>query len=220
MPGEEDLLAVYLTQMDESGTHGFEGDDRTRLLVDENSWEYLSSNARYVAKKYADQSSYVWDRIIEEFTKHTLGGTLVLGSNAAITENEKAYRILASESRLARRVLSNALGEKVRSTPSGKISIRTVVSQEHRETIYVFVVMSNPSGDEERYRDYRRAYLSDYCFVVAEKYRHFTRVVGLATESGIEGGRFHDLVLVEPDRWTDEMVARRESRRKEDFTPA
>lgn len=170
---EEDLLAVYLSNL-----HGFGEAPYAQLAVTEGSWTGLVMNPRYLAKKQADEPNYVWDAIIEEFTKHTLGGTLVSGSHTSLTDNERVYRVLAAESRLSRRVLSNALGEKVRSTPKGKIAIRTVVSEEQQETIYVFVCMANPGDDEHRYRSYRRNYLSDYCHVVSWKFRYFSVLSG------------------------------------------
>jgi len=199
-PSEEDLLAVYLTHLDESGRHGFPA--AAKLAIEQGSWSSLASNPRYIAKKEADRPSYAWDAIIEEFTKHTLGGTLVVGSEGSFDEMERVYRVMAAEGRHARRVLSNTLGEKVRNTKKGQIAARTLVSLDQKGTIYVFVCMANPTNDEGRYRAYRRDYLTDYCQVVSGEFRDCPRVVGIATEAGFGGGRSHDVIYLEPGEWT------------------
>ena len=60
---------------------------------------------------------------------------------------------------------------------------------------------------EEKYRQFRREWLSGYCFVLAWLYRDLKHVVGIATEAGLDrDGRSFDLVLInQPDKWTPEM---------------
>jgi len=172
------------------------------MAIKQGSWASLGNAPEYLAKKQADRQSYRWDGIIEEFTKHAFGGTLILGSQTSIKDNERMYRIMAAESRFGRRVLANDFNGILRDTPTDEIGTRTVVSQDHRETIYVFVCMPLNLG-----RKHRGAYLTDCCTVAASKYREFKRVLGLATETGFGRERSYDAVLFEPSEWTEEMEA-------------
>ena len=207
-PSEEDLLAAYLRHVDDHG-HAFAlPPDGSALVIPRDNWTSLASNPRYIAKKLADKPSYVWDSIIEEFTKHTLGATLILDSHTSVAGNERLYRIMAAESRLGCRVLANALRGILLSVPKGQIGMRTTMSNDAPDTGYVFVAMSNMGMPEDQFRLYRRAYLADYCLIVASKCRQFRSVVGLATEAGLGGKKCsHDLVYIDAGEWTEEMEA-------------
>lgn len=207
-PAEEpDLLAHYLTNMDQSRQHGFDLPATGPLTLRQGGWQSLQHNPRYVAKKLQDKISYLWDMIIETFSEHVVSGTLVMDSPATVRENELALRAMASESRFARRNLSMSLKYILNSTPTERIGIRTVLPEDPQDTIYVLIAMSNPDMTEERFRLHRRGYLSDYCKVVAWKHRHCQRIIGLATEVGIGDRRSYDLVHLETREWTDEMEA-------------
>ncbi|MBE3096579.1 MAG: hypothetical protein IMZ44_05550, partial [Planctomycetes bacterium] len=194
---ESDLLAVYLTHIDHTGRqHGFPLlPDNSRLLVDDGKWNSLAQNPQYIAKKHADKISYAWDHIIEEMSGHAVNGTLVYDP-PPFAKSELILRIMASESRLGRRVLSDALRGLLKDTPNrkGQIGIKTVLSKDVKGTAYVFVAMSNDGRPDELFRLYRRNYLDEYCRVVAAQHKDVRRFVGLATEVGWGAERSYDLV--------------------------
>ena len=206
---ESDLLAVYLTQTDDRAKHCFPlPPDNSQLVVGAGVWNSLAQNPRYIAKKHADKISYAWDEIIEEVSGHAVNGTTVYDS-APLADVEPVLRLMASESRVARRCLSDALRGILKDTPKreGQIGIRTVLSEDTKDTAYVFVAMSNKGLPEDKFRLYRRDYLDRYCRVVASQHKNITRFVGLATEASLEGERSFDLVYLEPGEWSEEMEA-------------
>ena len=42
------------------------------LSIDEGLWSGMLENPQYLAKKREDEVSYLWDRLISQFTKHML----------------------------------------------------------------------------------------------------------------------------------------------------
>lgn len=213
---ESDLLAVYLTHTDYAGQHGFPPlPDNSNLLVDARNWNSLSQNPQYIAKKHADKISYVWDRIIEELSGHAVNGTLVYDP-PSFRQTELSLRVMASESRFARRRLSDFLRGILEDTPKDRIGIRTILPEGSSGIIYVFVAMSNIGWPEDRFRKYRRNYLGLYCRVVASQHKGVQRFVGLATEVGLGPERSYDLVYLEPGEWSKEMEA--EAKQMQDQT--
>jgi hypothetical protein len=206
--GEEDLLAFYLKDTDASNEHAFVfPGDVAGIAIEENHWKGLKTNPQYLAKKAADGKSYLWDKIIEEFSSHALRGTLVYDSPKSIAENEFILRILASESRLSRRVLSHALVDQQTHAVAGKSHMRTILSNDRPDTAYVSVLVPSDGVTEGKYRQFRREWMSGYCFVLAWMNRDLKHVVGIGTEAGLDrDGRSFDLVLInQPDKWTPEM---------------
>jgi hypothetical protein len=128
--GEEELLAHYLTVLNEDGDHDFVlPKDVTAALFAEGDWQDFTVNAQYIRKKGADKQSYAWDKLIEVFSKHIASGTLERGNDRPIAEDELAVRIMASEPRLVRRNLAAALIDLLETTPRDKDKMRHVLSE-------------------------------------------------------------------------------------------
>ena len=72
-------------------------------------------NAQYIAKKRAEAQSYLWDRLIEQFTTHMLDGTSIVlpGFEYDLRGSELAVHYMALETRLARRSHSSAVGDAI-----------------------------------------------------------------------------------------------------------
>jgi hypothetical protein len=85
--GEEELLAYYL-EHGSKDSHDFVHDflhpeDRAWkegefISIGGGVYERLMCHPSYLAKKKADESSYVWDRLINEFTGNILAGTSIV----------------------------------------------------------------------------------------------------------------------------------------------
>ncbi|MBC7816752.1 MAG: SEC-C domain-containing protein [Planctomycetaceae bacterium] len=202
--GEENLLACYVTTMTEDGHDFVLPDGYEMLVVQDGHWRRHIHSPEFGRKVDANRKSYVWDQLIEEFCRHTIEGTSLEGSTVSIADAESGYRIMAREPRLNRRLLADAWVDRLATASTVKISVRTVLSEESSDTGYVFATMPESIEDTDRYRRYRRGYLDKYCFVLAWKYR-FKRVVGIASEPGLEPFRSHDFMLFEPDEWTEQM---------------
>ena len=206
--GEEELLAVYLTNVDDKGKHCFPvPDDCVAYSVGEGLWHKFTTSLQYRRKEDANEVSYLWDNIIEDTAKHAINGTLVHGNELSLSLHEKALRVMARENRFSRRVLSRSIWEYIPTIPAGQSGRRAIVSKDQLDTLYVFVATPKSNLPYGTYRERRRIYLDDCCTVVASKHRKFKRVVGIATESESTNGYSHDLCYFEPDEWTPEQEA-------------
>lgn len=205
--GEENLLACYLADIGESGTHEIivpAGHDK--LVIEDGHWDNLLSRPEFARKCDANRKSYIWDHLIEDFCAHTVNGTAIAASTHSVSETEIGLRIMANESRLNRRSLADAWIDRLGTASKTQISIRTVISTKSIDTAYVFLTVPENLDDENKYRAFRRGYLEKYCFILAWK-RSLKRVVGIATEPGLANElRSHDFLVFEPAQWSAEMV--------------
>jgi hypothetical protein len=79
-PGEEELLAIYLRNVDRSGEHNFvfpidEKEAVNGIFLQEGFWDRFERHPQRLAQLEADKISYAWDALIETFNRHTLAGT-------------------------------------------------------------------------------------------------------------------------------------------------
>ncbi len=134
--GEEELLAYYFRCFDEDTqrfTFKIEGekrDDRcSAVYIAEGFWEGLTTHPQYGLKKEEDRISYLWDRLIEQFTKHMLAGTSTRESlSPENNENhEGGVRLMALESRIERRGLARQLWDAIENAP-----LYSSLSRRHR----------------------------------------------------------------------------------------
>lgn len=206
--GEEDLLAYYLTHINSDGEHDFVFPSDFDLVVMDHCYAEMPKDDQYIEKKRADEVSYMWDRLIEHTSKHISEGTLSAGNEYDVSYHERGLRILASENRLARRGLANALGDLIFSTPMKKTKARVVVTEDKSGTGYCFLVCAKKSEqDYEEYREFRAGLLQCYCRVMKVKYPQLEHIVGIATESGHVKGRSEDLVYLDGTEWSDDDQA-------------
>jgi len=208
--GEEELLAHYLTELNGEGHHDIIiPADVTAAWFIEGSWQDVSSNTQYAAKKKADQQSYAWDRLIEAFSKHIAAGTLASGNEHPLTDHELGLRIMASEPRLARRNLAEAILDLMRNAPRDKQAVRHVLSKQSPERGYVFLVSPKQSHDSyDQYRQKRTALLAAYCHVAKLKSPALLDIVGIAVDLPGPDGGSEDLLYLNARNWTEEENAR------------
>jgi hypothetical protein len=201
--GEENLVAYYLSNMHEDKHDFLLPAPHTQLFVEDGHWQNFANRSEVIRKSEADNCSYLWDHIIEEFSRHTVHGTALPGSVTGIAEAEVGIRIMAAEPRVYRRMLAQALRDRVATTTQTQFSKRTVMSDHDPTLAYVFMALPGETDDEEKHRHFRREYLANYCFVLAWKHRQLRTVVGIATEAGVNvDSRSYDLVVIRPDEWT------------------
>jgi hypothetical protein len=140
---EFDLLAHYLGGMN-GHEHDFvvpAQDPPATLIAVEGNWNDFVSSGAQRRKKAADEESYVWDRIIEDFAHHADQGTLETGQEHGLAGNEELLRFLAAENRFSRRLLGRALLGVRRLGASGpeNTRVRTVWSRRVTDRTYVFL---------------------------------------------------------------------------------
>lgn len=222
---EEDLLALYLKDINEKGEHDFVVDSGKSLeagqfiVVEEGSYKALRERKEYVSKKIADKVSYFWDHLIEKFARNFTEGTLApiperLGElDGRFGGAELALRYMALEHRLARRHHSEAIltaFDKLEETGSNRFFRAILDDKAQNETGFCVLLLNRsmvPKGASfEDYREFRCRTLSAYTLGLLERNRYLKRMVGIATEGEKSGPRTEDLIYHEPPEWTPDVV--------------
>lgn len=194
---DEDLLAVYLT-----GTHSFgsllQGDYHLRII--DGAWEGLSMDPRYLAKKNADEDSYVWDSLIGLVHEDYANDNMESGGDLASVDS--VTRVMARESRLQRRGIGKAFKDFM---ADETIASRYVMSDSGVTYVFLKQAHSEP-------RERRVAELQARCFVARDTIDTMGRrglVAGIATELPENGsGSSLDCLLLDVPDWTDTFRAR------------
>ena len=228
--GEEDLVAYYMTHMNPQREHDFTRPDGSPLGADEHVtfepglYEDMLQNPQYRAKKQEDADSYVWDRLIQQFTDHMLAGTTVVpdGEPFDIGEMEQAIRHMALVPRYLRRIKGKAILDALEQGRKADRFTRAILpgpTEPNQETGFFFMTLARPkfelNGGYEQYRAVRRNMLQAYAMAFLEKNRRLTRMVGIATEPPSAGqGASEDLLVIEGIVWTEKLSADLEERKE------
>jgi len=231
--GEEELLGRYLTNGMITGKPNFEArkrrkKDRNALMTTiQGEWAAYLWSEGYLAKSLANDQAKIWDRIINLFSGNVIAGTsvAVLDQLPSAGKSEEALRYMALENRFNRRILGEAVfgalqvAEEVRQPRFTRIMMPTTNSAT-RGLVYILMILAYPTdlekqggleGGYDQYRRARAAMLEAYCMNVLAQHRDMKTAVGIAIDAstlqtGRRGGS-EDLVAVQVDEWTDEMVA-------------
>lgn len=202
--GEEDILAYYLGKTNSGGEHDFVMDSNvTSVFFGEGLWANFSNSPQRAAQIEADDVSYHWDRLIDRFSKHMLGGTQYFPPTAALSENEICVRFMAAEPRLGRRALAERLVDALGQPQIGERFLR-VMKLDERGPFYVFLILPKPPDDpEDSYRRVRVALLGDICRVVRHRYPKALDIVGIATQPVSAPWCSEDIIYMDGRAWTN-----------------
>lgn len=215
-PGEEDLLAYYLGNVNEEGRHYFKVPEGRKLFVKEGSWNYFHNHAERLAQLEADRISYAWDRLIEAFSKHLLEGTQYFHRTPEGSHQELGLRFLAREGRWRRRMLAQALIGAMETGANHEQFIRLIPSTEHGNPHYVFLTLKRPRNrSQDEYRTGRGNLLYACCLVARLLHPNAQHIVGIAVEPfSSDPERSEDLIYFDGTWWNDELAAEATSLRK------
>jgi hypothetical protein len=216
--GEEDLLAFYLQNYNESGEHDFLVPPNAQAVaVQEGTWQKFARHPQRLAQREADRVSYAWDRLIETFNKHLFAGTQYRATHPGFRDQERLLRFLARESRTMRRILADALLEFLAKSPGHLRSTRVIPPMTPRGTYYVFLLLPKPPKvPYEKYRIVRMNFLEALCMVTKLRYAEAQDIVGIATEAGEPSdGRSEDALYYDARQWDDDERAEAERLQEE-----
>lgn len=220
--GEEDLLALYLKDINNQGEHDFVVSSgiplgpNDKIVVEGGSYDAFRRRGEYRRKKAADKVSYFWDRLIEQFAKHILADSsyVVHGFETfhEPTKRELGLRYMALQSRLERR--SNSLAIK---GAFEKIGVRDrfframlpgPTSPDQDTAFFVLLVKRDSAlkdATDDEYRAYRGSVLHAYAMNLLRYKRDLKRVIGIATEGELKTRlRSEDMIYAEQPAWTTE----------------
>ncbi len=211
--GEEDLLAIYLRNLNAKGEHDFvfpfaAEENASCVLVPEGEWTRFERHPQRIAQLKADQISYSWDALIETFNKHTLAGTHFTSVGNGFRDSERVRRFLAREPRFKRRHLALMIHDMLRNTPPDFRCVRVLPAILPGDPHYVFVLFPGNTIIQlpyDQYRNIRIEFLRACCMTTKMKMPTALDIVGIATESGSEKMRSEDSMYLDAREWTSEM---------------
>lgn len=210
-PGEEELLALYLSNLNSVDEHDFviKGFNAKNILqLSEGSWEHFQSQPERENQLKADRESYMWDELIERFSHNAVSGTFVFGNKHTLSDVEKAIRMMAIESRFSRRILAKTFINMLKETPSQNRSLN-ILKSFHYNTYFVFLLFPFPDKREgislEDYRSMRGHFMEASCLVTKLIRPDADHVVGISMESGLAHPSGEDLIYFDCSVWNEDM---------------
>ncbi|MBT2305118.1 hypothetical protein J7E70_32440 [Variovorax paradoxus] len=186
IPGEEDLLAMYLSAaISGSASPGFPTTPpNAAVVLREGAWDEMKASKHYRNRVKANRPSYNWDTLIEFQTSHILAGTaLMLEGPTSTKQQEAVLRRMAEEPRATRRELGAALDRARRSKKKGARYTSTLLVGQGRTRAYVVMTLARPQEmPYEAYQEHRRYQLQTYCEGCKLMAPHLSEVLGIAME--------------------------------------
>ena len=209
--GEEELLAIYLGNLNDKGEHDFifprNSKNANAIGQSEGHWEGFQSSPERRAQLEANKISYIWDKLIERFSYYALRGEQYYSDPGGLDSTEIILRFLAREPRTRRRMLSRALMEILEKTPKNGRMTRIVLPSSPGDPYFVFALFPiSEKHSHEDNRAVRRSLLEAYCKVAKLRFPAAEDIVGIATESGFSNAeRSEDAVYLDAREWSSEL---------------
>jgi len=212
-PGEEELLAIYLSRLNDENEHDFifdssnPKDDNDLMILEEGFWEEFKKNPQRIAQIEENKISYMWDSLIEKFNHYVFEGEQFHVSEGGIKDTEKILRFMAGESRFTRRFYSEIIIDLLKTTPKDFRRLTVLLPTLNRTHYYVFLLFpTHNSISYERYRNARIEFLKACCMVVKLEYPDATDIVGIATETGLNNdNQTEDAIYLDARYWNSEL---------------
>ncbi|WP_437965115.1 hypothetical protein WMF04_36495 [Sorangium sp. So ce260] len=218
-PTEADLVALYMWNQGADQPFAFPETNAESIVVAEGHWAGLLANPAYRSRQLSNRASYVWDQYIEIFSEHVRARTLVYGNDQTVQQHERSLRVMASESRLNRRLLALAMLDLYGQTglESEHSGVRVVLPSQRPHVAYVFCLLSpGAKGEDANYRHSRICRLRAYCEVTKYLHPTLTDVVGVATYAHGAQGASEDLFHISDLNW-DNIALERARKLHEDY---
>ena len=212
--GEEALLGWYVSRLNEFGEHDFvvpEAAGDRPMAFDESYWHRFLKSPELHRKRQADEVSYLWDGLIEQFAGHFMAGTSHHLSDAESThiDFEKVLGLLTGELDWQESVGRGDCGYASHDASDAREAPR-YLSHATRGPILVSIMFPFPENlniglrvDYEHYREVRTEYLNSCLSVVKLKWPDALDIVGFATESGRQERGSEDAAYLDAREWSD-----------------
>jgi hypothetical protein len=213
--GEENLLAYYAIRINDDGEHDFVPDEaQGQIEIERSRYKRFVRDPQYIAKKKADEISYLWDTLIEAFTTHMLDGTSITldGNDFDLRKNELGVRYMALLGRFARRNYGEAVRGALEKGTTNDQFFRAIISpveaKENETGFFLFTMKyldwMEQMGGYEHYRLKRSETAHVYALGLLERHPHLERVIGISCDPPDQGTSVsEDLVYAEQFEWTE-----------------
>jgi hypothetical protein len=200
--GIEDLIALYLQNKDLFDIS--KNSEKLGLIVLANDiWNGLVNSQEYKDRSLYLKPSYIWDGLIEYYSKDLLAGEIFDFDNKKSTYNDLAIMTMALQPRKRRAFLIDNFIELLN---SDQIASRIV--QGYDNTIFVF--LKGKHSD----REHRSTELLLRCCIVSANLENKI-IVGIARDKPEGNGSSSDFVYIKNRDWTQEEKAKYKKLSKE-----
>jgi hypothetical protein len=209
--GEEDLLAHYFRNYDQSKNRYFIGAKRADvngIFIAEGEWMSLIQSAPYKLRKEANSSFQIWDDLIQRTGQNALDG--IVKGNGNVFNSQSAIYEMAKEPRFFRRVLSETMIAAIKNFPENIPGLARNISfmpSFYKDKAYVFLQVKHPNivDYDNDYRPKRQAMLELACGAAKNNYPYLNKVIGI----GIDAPKFsesnaEDFILLDCKEWLEE----------------
>ena len=216
--GEEDLLANYFGNFDESNNkHFISVNEGHWAVIEEDQWDSIRNSAPYMRKIAANEVSYFWDSILHMMCKLVLDGS-ASGNDKLFSWRSPIYE-MAKEPRIIRRYLAEGLLYSIQkqkdSQKNSAAEFRYVALGQsyYKSTAYVLLWVDYSSEQSENeFLQMRREMLKIACGAAKNLRPEFTKIVGIAYGLSDKGkvtlGNLSflgfDFLLLDCKEWTEE----------------
>ncbi len=210
--GEEDLLANYFLNFDDSTNRHYIGTKDKKvdfLWIAEGEWQAFIKRDEYKQKKKADSASYFWDEIIQKTCNFTLNDELI--GNHSPLQGKSAIHEMAKEPRFHRRSLSEHMIKAIREFPTTSAHMIRHVSlmpSFFKNKRYVFLQLKSleKMGYDREYRPMRQAMLEIACGAAKNRYPEIEMIIGIAIDAPkYSRMNSEDFLLMDCSAWTDDL---------------
>ncbi|MBI5314237.1 MAG: hypothetical protein HZB28_14210 [Methylocystis sp.] len=205
---ETDIMAYYLW----NGRDFPASAEPFRL--EPNLWAQVEASPHFLAGREQNQIGIFWDNLIEYVTGHYLNGTLEFGNELQMSDYEQMVRIMASETRFFRRVLSKSILE--RADRAREQAISSLLESGQTDVNYVlYIGRGDQGGDHDAYRVDRASQLQARCIAAKAVKPDRRYVIGLAMDAPGVRGSSEDFLFIDTKDWTAEDIAQAEKMRQQ-----
>jgi len=184
--GEEDLLAYYLMNFDQTENRHFIGKkDYLGITLDQGVWNRFFKSPAYNVKKQMNNVSYFWDTLIQEVCDNALEDKLT--GNGNIFNGNSAIYEMAKEPRFMRRMLSENMLDAIHNFPNNNSPMGRfirILPSYYENVKYVFLQYRIDFGyDDKRERDKMRQYFLEIaCGATKIKFQDTEKIIGIGME--------------------------------------
>lgn len=201
--GELDILGYYLWHNREFPMQS------QSFQLDPNLWNTVCKNPQFQQGIQENRVSMFWDRLIEYLIDHYLDKTLEFGNELAMSDWEILVRLMASETRFYRRVLSEQIIERFETVRAGEqYKISTLLPSEN--PLIQYVILVGPGSSEEThvvYREDRGRELQMRCVAAKAAKPESRYFIGIAIDAK-KGGGSEDFFFIDTDGWDDKLLTK------------
>jgi hypothetical protein len=207
-PTEADMLAYYLHH----GSSFPEHDEN--FVLEPNLWAQIVAQPPFLEGRRLNRTHRTWDRVIEHITGEFLAETLEFGNTITMSDYERVVRIMAGESRLYRRFLSQAIEERADRAQGGWIG--SLLPSEQADILYVLLIGPGaPRAEYVAYRNQRMQQLMLRCHAAKAARPAVRFIIGLGLDAMGNERSSEDLVHLDTIAWSDADMAEAERIRSE-----